>query len=80
MAGVIADNWPSFTAELSRKALTTLEKWMKIHDAGKITVKELYVIADALYDTISGLADEETTRAVGAVHEEIRRMAARART
>jgi hypothetical protein len=66
------DKWPSFGEELGRKALTTLEKWMQRYDDGKINKRELYVLVDGLYDTVSGLAPRDDCAVIEAVHLEIR--------
>lgn len=67
------DNWPSFGEELGRKALSALEKWMKQHNAGKITDRELYILCDGLYDTVSGLAPNDDSAVIAEVHKEILR-------
>lgn len=73
------DDWPSHHAELTRKGFATLNKWAKAYAAGKITSRELYILVDGMWDTVSGLCAEELQRALEAVHEEIRRNAARKR-
>jgi len=72
------DNWPSFGEELGRKALTTLETWMQRHEAGQIRTRELYILVDGLYDTISGLAPKSVSDLIADVHKEIRRNAKKA--
>lgn len=52
--------WSTCSDELSRKALATLETWMTRHDAGEITKRELWLVCDALFDTVSGLANWES--------------------
>lgn len=72
------DNWPSFGEELGRKALETVEKWMQRHDAGQIRARELYILVDGLYDTISGLAPKEVCNVIADLHQEIRKSAKKA--
>lgn len=70
---IAADDWPTFAEELGRKSLTVVEKWMKAHEAGKITRKELFILVSGVYDTISGLAPKADANVIANVFEEIRR-------
>lgn len=73
------DDWPSHAQELSRKTLETLDKWMARVDAGQAKKRDLYVIVDALWDAVSGLADKKTLRILEHVHEELRKEARKKR-
>jgi hypothetical protein len=51
------DNWPTFGEELARKALDVVH--VATHDhliEGTISERELRLIVDAVFNTISGLA------------------------
>ena len=66
------DNWPTFSDELTRKGSEQLAKWVSAYEAGKITDRELFIVANALWDTVSGLADKALLRNLEQVIEEIR--------
>ena len=67
------DEWPSFAEELGRKGLEALGKWVAAHEAGKISKRELYLVCEALYATMSGLASWKDTDLVIAVQEELKK-------
>lgn len=69
------DKWPTFAEELGRKGLSTLKKWSDRYEAGKITARELYIVTDALFDTMSGIAPWSDTDIVAAVHQDLREQA-----
>lgn len=73
-----ATEWPSFREELGRKGLQALDKYATLHLQGKISARELYIVADVLFDAMSGLADWSATDLVAKVHEDIRQNAKRA--
>ena len=54
-----SDDWPSHTEELGRKVLTALEDHLQRHQAGKITILELFLVVSALYDTGAGLVPKD---------------------
>jgi hypothetical protein len=66
------DDWPALTEELTRKGAQALEKWLAKHDEGKITDRELYIVVDALWDTMSGLCERAFLRTLEAIHQELR--------
>lgn len=68
----MTDNWPSFSDELSRKGSAQLAKWVDAYDKGKITERELFIVANAIWDTVSGLADHTLLRNLEEVIEELR--------
>lgn len=68
----MSENWPSFSEELSRKGGAQLAKWVTAFEAGKITDRELFLIANAIWDTVSGLADSTLLRNLEQVIDEIR--------
>lgn len=68
-----ADNWPTYADELTRKASGTLERWLQRYEAKKITRREMFVLTDALWDTISGLAHEDFLRVLEQLHQELRK-------
>ncbi|WLR90906.1 hypothetical protein [Shinella zoogloeoides] len=70
----MTDDWPTFSEELTRKGSEQLAKWVAAFDAGKITDRELFIVANAIWDTVSGLADKELLRNLEQVIEEIRQM------
>lgn len=73
------DEWPSFASELARKALAKLEQTIERNTAGVISERELYLVTDAIYDSVSGLVDKKDLDVIGAVHHDIRQRAKAAR-
>lgn len=66
------NEWPSHSEELSRKALTVLEKG--IHDhlvEGTLTERELRLVVDTLVDTVQGLVPHEVTDTIYRVRKEL---------
>lgn len=70
---ISADNWPTHSEELARKATEQLEKWANSYDAGKITRREFYIAVSILYDTTSGLVPKALSNQLADIHEGIRR-------
>lgn len=66
------DDWPTLAEELERKSLQTLEKLMDKHAEGKISDRELYLVAGVIWDTVSGLAPAKVLRILEAVRKEIK--------
>ncbi|RWI35496.1 hypothetical protein [Mesorhizobium sp.] len=69
------DDWPTLKAELGRKGMQALQKYVAKHTDGRITDRELYIVTDVLWDVMSGLSPEADLRIVEAVNEELRRNA-----
>lgn len=67
-----ADSWPTFAEELTRKGSEQLAKWVSAYEVGKITDRELFIIANVLWDTMSGLCDKDLLRTLEQVIQEIR--------
>lgn len=61
--------YPQFAEEVGRKALDVMAASAMKLDEGSITERELWLIADAVYDTISGLASREDQNIVYAVRQ-----------
>ncbi|MFA9261851.1 MAG: hypothetical protein ACEQSB_00625 [Undibacterium sp.] len=68
-------SWPGMGQELARKSISALEKWIRAHERGKISSRELYLISDTIYDTISGLAPHDICEIVAGVVTESKNMA-----
>lgn len=68
----MSDNWPSFADELGRKTADVLDRWMTAYESGKISLKELYLIVNAIYDTTSGLAPREISDLLADTEKELR--------
>ena len=66
------DNWPTFSEELTRKGAQQLAHWVEAYEKGKITDRELFIVANALWDTMSGLCDKTLLRTLEEVINEIR--------
>lgn len=64
--------WPGFAAELGRKSADVIERWMKAYDAGRLTLKEFYLIVNAVYDTTSGLAPRDISDMLASIEKELR--------
>ena len=71
------DDWPSFNAELGRKTSEVLDKWTNAYDAGKIALKEYYLIVVSLYDSTSGLVPKDISNLLADIEKELRDEAAR---
>lgn len=69
--------WPSFADELGRKTSEVLAKWTTAYDAGKITIKEYYLVIVSLYDSTSGLMPRELSDLLANIEKELRDEAAR---
>lgn len=63
------DNWPSMAEELHRKIADTLDKRVKQYEAGKITLREFFLIVNDLYDATSGLATKEISDLLADIHK-----------
>lgn len=66
------EKWPSFAEELGRKGLTALQKYVELYEKGKLTIRELYIVTDVLFDTMSGLADWSACDLIAQINEDIR--------
>jgi hypothetical protein len=62
----------SFNSELTRKLETVMERWVTNHTQGKITDRELYILTSALWDTCSGLTQEQPLRLLEQINKELR--------
>jgi hypothetical protein len=74
------DDWPSLGAELGRKTSEVIDKWMAAYDAGRITLKEFYLIVVSVYDSTSGLAPRDISDLLANIEKELRNEAARRKT
>ncbi len=64
--------WATHQEELSRKVLTVLEDRVHKHLVeGLIDAQEMRWIADALYDTVSGLVPWEVADTIAQVQKEL---------
>jgi hypothetical protein len=67
------DNWPGFAEELGRKITNdVVARWMPQYEAGKITLREFYLMINAVYDSTSGLAPRETSDLLANIEKELR--------
>lgn len=71
------DDWPSFAQELGRKTSEVLDKWTSAYDAGRITLKEFYLIAVSLHDSTSGIVPKDISTLLADIEKELRDEAAR---
>lgn len=69
--------WPGFAEELGRKTAEVLAKWTAAYDAGRITIKEYYLVIVSLYDSTSGLMPREVSDLLANIEKELRDEAAR---
>lgn len=67
------DDWPSHTAELTRKASEQLAKWSEKYDQGKISRREFYIALTVLYDTTSGLIEKELMNLIADIDKDLRK-------
>jgi len=56
--------WPELGEELGRKALDVVADRVSRMDDKELSERELWLIADAVYDTIAGLASWEDANVV----------------
>ncbi len=70
-----ADEWPSFSAELTRKTLAQVDLYTKGYDAAKITKREYFILISALYDATSGLLARDASDLLADIHAELRKPA-----
>lgn len=65
-------SWPELSAELSRKALTVISDSAHKHLVdGELSARELRLIVDAVYDTVSGLIDWDAANVIYAVRKDL---------
>jgi len=65
--------WADIQKELGRKSLEVLHQAVHDHEEGTLTDRELVLIINTLFDTISGLAPQEITDVVYSVRKELER-------
>lgn len=63
--------WPELGEELGRKVIDVLHDRLWELNQGKITDKEMLLIANSLYDSISGLVPWDVANIVYSVREEL---------
>ena len=73
MAAHVNDGgWPSHAQELSRKALTLLERQVQRNADNDLSVKELCLVAETIYDVTEGLTPRNVSDTILAIIKEIR--------
>lgn len=70
------DDWPSLGQELGRKTSEVIHKWMTAYEAGKISLKEFWLIVTSVYDSTSGLAPRDISAMLANIEKELRDEAA----
>lgn len=68
----MTSKWPELQEELSRKALEVLNK--RVHEhlvEAKLSERELRLVVDSVYDTISGLVPWDVAEIVYAVRKDL---------
>ena len=63
--------WPELAEELGRKAIENLNGYMTKFEAGEISQRELWLVSDAIYDTITGLASWEDAKIIYAIRQSL---------
>lgn len=71
----VESDWPEHHEELGRKTMTVLHQWTERYEAGKITLREYYILVSGLYDATSGLMDREFSELLANIHRDLRRTA-----
>lgn len=64
--------WASMKSEITRKALTVLSEAQFKQMDGRINGRELWCIADTLYDTTSGLVDPDISALLYRARQELK--------
>ena len=68
----MSKEWPELQEELARKALEVLDQRVHQHLVeAKLTERELRLVVDSVYDTISGLVPWEVSNLVYAVRKDL---------
>jgi hypothetical protein len=60
-------SWPELGAELGRKSLETVDRFLHLYNEGKLSERELWIVCDAVYDCMSGLAPWEDAKVIYAI-------------
>lgn len=66
------DSWPTFAEEIGRKTTEILEKRMKQYEEDKITLRELFLLVNDLYDATSGLAPRDVSDMLADIHRDLK--------
>ncbi|SER27930.1 hypothetical protein SAMN05216548_11477 [Faunimonas pinastri] len=64
-------SWEDIQGELSRKVVEALAERVHQHEQGKITDRELYLVVNSLFDTVSGLVPWDLTDTIYNVRKEL---------
>lgn len=65
------DDWPSHTAELTRKTTDQLNTWSERYDRGIINLKTFLSVVSALYDTTSGMIATDVSALLANIHRDL---------
>lgn len=68
----IPDEWPSHVEELTRKTTLAVQALVERYERGEIEAKELCTALGALWDTVSGLVDDDLSHMIAELHSDIR--------
>lgn len=71
-----ANDWPSFSEELTRKTTEQLQIWADSFDKGVIKLSTMIAVVGTLYDTTSGLIDKDVSNLIADVHRDLAAQAA----
>lgn len=58
--------------EITRKALGTLADAQLRHQDGQISARDLWLVADTIYDTVSGLVDWDIAQLIYSARQELK--------
>lgn len=64
------DDWPTHHQELSRKTLQELQKWTDRYENREIDARTWANVLSVLYDTTSGLIDDDISSLIVNLHRE----------
>lgn len=69
----MAEDWPSFNAELTRKTTEQLQTWTDRYERGVIGGATMLSVLSVLYDTTSGMIEMEVSDLIADLHKDLMR-------
>lgn len=66
-----ANDWPSHSAELTRKTTEQLQTWTDRFDRGVIPLSTMICVIATLYDTTSGLIEKDVSHLLADIHRDL---------
>lgn len=67
----MSDEWPSFSAELTRKTTEQLQIFTDRFDQGAINLVTMLAVVAVLYDATSGMIEKEVSDLLADIHKDL---------